>query len=84
MKIQKIGADIVKDNKMKMVLDNDLAHLLKSLNVYDGVLKKEYKCLFCDDVITVENIDSIVPYNGTVQFTCDKPLCHMKLIGWKK
>lgn len=83
MKNKKIGADIVKDNKMKAVHDKDLIQLLKSLNVYEDVIEGKYKCLFCNQVITIDNIDSIVPYEGSVQFTCDKPPCHMKLIGWK-
>ena len=83
MKHKKIGAGIVKNNQMKVVLDNDLVQLLKSLNVYEGVRERKYHCLFCDGEITIDNIDSIVPHEGSVQFTCDKPECHMKLIGWK-
>lgn len=83
MKHKKIGAGIVKNNQMKAVHDNDLVQLLKSLNVYEKVVDKQYHCLFCNRVITIDNIDSIVPHEGSVQFTCDKPECHMKLIGWK-
>lgn len=82
MRKRKIGADIVKDNQMKMVLDNDLVKLLQSLKVLDGVNGGKYKCLFCGNKITIDNIDSIVPHEGMVQFTCDNPDCHAKLVGW--
>lgn len=80
----KNGVGIMKDNKMKVVHDNDLEQLLKSLNVYEGVFHSDYKCLFCNRIITLENIDSIVPYERSIQFTCDNPECHLKLLGWGK
>lgn len=79
-----IGAKIVKENQMKAVHDKDLEKLLKSLNVYEDVINGNFKCLFCNNGINLENIDSIVPYDNTVQFTCDNPECHLKLIGWRK
>ncbi len=82
--IKKIGAKIVKENKMKAVHDKDLENLLQSLRVYEDVINGKYKCIFCDEKITLDNIDSIVPYNNTVQFTCDKLECHEKLIGMRK
>ena len=78
-----LGVDIVKDNTMQAVHDSDLVELLKSLGVYDGVTSGEYKCLFCHGKITLENIDSIMPCDGEVQFTCDNKDCHLKLLGLK-
>ena len=78
-----LGADIVKNNEMKAVHDDDLENLLRTLNVYDLVKDGKKKCLFCDEIITFDNIDSIVPYDGTVEFTCHNKECHTKLIGWK-
>lgn len=78
-----LGANILKDNKMKVVHDNDLKKLLLSLNVYEDVINKKYKCLFCGRDITMDNIDSIMPYEQTIQFTCDEENCHLKLLGWK-
>lgn len=80
----RIEAKIVKENQMKAVHDKDLEKLLRSLNVYDDVIDGKFKCLFCNNKITLDNIDSIVPYNNSVQFTCDKSECHLKLIGWRK
>ncbi|WP_289747786.1 hypothetical protein [Thomasclavelia cocleata] len=80
--INYIGAKIVRENKMKAVHDKDLENLLKSLHVYESVVNGEYKCLFCNEKITLDNIDSIVPYEESIQFTCDKLMCHQKLLGW--
>ena len=78
-----LKAKIVKNDKLNVVHDNDLEHLLKSLDVYNGVVGGSFNCLFCGGIITMENIDSIVPHNGTVQFTCDGLECHAKLIGMR-
>lgn len=77
-----LGADIVKNNKMKMVHDKELKQLLQSLEVYDDVVNGQCECLFCHAKITLDNIDAIVPHEGQVCFTCDKKSCHSKLIGW--
>lgn len=82
MKIR-IGANIMKNDEIQAVHDNDLKNLLKSLNVYEDVINNNYHCLFCDSIITLDNIDSIVPYDGEVQFTCDRSECHLKLLGWR-
>lgn len=78
-----LGVNIMKNNQMKVVHDDDLERLLKSLNVYEDVSNGKYECLFCHNKITLQNIDAIVPYEGSVQFTCDNPDCHLHLIGWK-
>ena len=79
-----LGVDIVKDNQMKVVHDDDLCNLLRSLDVYEDVINGRYKCLFCGNTITIDNIDSIVPYEKTVQFTCDESSCHIRLLGWRR
>lgn len=82
--LRHIGAKIVKENKMKVVHDKDLKTLLQSLGVYENVVEGKFKCLFCGEKISFENIDSIVPYEESIQFTCDKLECHTKLIGMRK
>lgn len=81
LNIKKTRAKLVNNNKLSVVHDDDLEVLLKSLNVYESVLNKEKRCLFCNSLITIDNIDSIVPQDGKVEFTCDDIKCHGKLIG---
>ncbi len=78
---RRLKASLLKKNTLNVVHDNDLESLLKSLDVYDSVVSGEKRCLFCNSIITLDNIDSIVPFEGTVQFTCDKKECHTELIG---
>ena len=79
----RLKAKIVKNDEINCVHDDDLEKLLKSLGVYEDVVLGNFNCLFCQKTITMENIDAIVPYEGTVQFTCDCEECHKKLLGWQ-
>lgn len=77
-----LGVNIVKNNTIKVVHDDDLEQLLKSLNIYDDVKNGKCRCVYCNSVITLDNIDAILPFEGKVRFTCDNKECHLKLIGW--
>ena len=79
--INRLKAKLVKNGKLNVVHDKDLESLLKSLNSYDDVVSGKKRCLFCNSIITIRNLDSIVPKDGEVQFTCDSVDCHGKLIG---
>lgn len=78
-----LRAKLIKNNQLNVVHDDDLVGLLKTLAVYNSVIKGNHKCLFCGRTITLDNIDSIVPSEGTVQFTCDNEKCHAKLLEWR-
>ncbi len=74
------SARIMKNSTMKMVHDDDLENLLKSLDVYNGVISGEFHCLYCGKTITIDNLSSIVPFEQRVEFTCDANDCQEKLI----
>lgn len=78
---KRLKVSLVKNSTMKMVHDDDLESLLKSLGVYNEVLDEKFKCLFCGNTITMENIETIIPYEGSIQFTCDSEQCHKNTIG---
>lgn len=71
----------MKNNQLNVVHDNDLESLLRSIGAYDAVVKGEKQCLFCGNTITFDNISSIVPHEGAVEFTCDSPECQARLVG---
>jgi hypothetical protein len=78
---KRLKAKIVKNNQLNVVHDSDLESLLKSLNVYNDVISSQKKCLFCETIITLENITSIIPYEGAIEFTCNNTKCQAKLVG---
>ena len=70
----------MKDNSIKAVYDGDLERLLQSLGVYDGVIQRAYKCIYCGTTISMDNIDGIIPKNNEIAFSCNTPACRLKLI----
>lgn len=70
----------MENSEVEAVHDDDLISLLKSLGVYDKVVNGEYKCIYCGNKITLNNIDAIVPFDKSVAFTCNSDECHLKLI----
>lgn len=59
--------------KLNTVHDDDLIALLKSLNLLEKIKKGEVKCKFTREVITVDNLHSIFPEEGTIKVVCDTP-----------
>lgn len=59
--------------KLNAVHDNDLITLLKSLNLLDKIKKGEVKCKFTKEIITLDNLHSIFPEEGTIKVVCDTP-----------
>ena len=59
--------------KLNAVHDDDLIALLKSLNLLEKIKKGEVKCKFTKEVITLDNLHSIFPEEGTIKVVCDTP-----------
>jgi hypothetical protein len=77
---KKWSASIMKNGTVKMVHDDDLVNLLKSLGVYNEVASGKFRCLYCGQIITIDNLNSIVPFEQQIGFTCDARDCQEKLI----
>ena len=72
---------IMKDNPIKAVYDADLEALLTSLGAIDDVKAGKLRCVFCGEIIRLDNIDGIIPHNNEVVFSCNAPACRLKLIS---
>ena len=67
------------DNQLKAVHDDDLKSLLISLGCFESIVQKQYRCIFCDSIIEIDSLGSIVPKDGKIQFTCNRTDCLSKL-----
>ena len=70
----------VRSGEIKAVHYDDLVEFLKSLEEYERVVSGEVNCFFCGGTITLDNIQSVFPLNGTVQYCCNNQLCYSNLI----
>jgi len=73
-------AKLMVDSKLKAVHDDDLSSLLISLNVYDDVCEGRCICHFCNQLIILDNISSIFPYENEVGFCCNTTECILNLM----
>ena len=65
----------VKKTKLKVVYDEDLMSLLKSLEIKEKIEKGDYHCISCKTLITIENIGKIIKIKNEIKLTCSKPEC---------
>jgi hypothetical protein len=59
--------------KLNAVYGDDLIALLRSLNLLEKIKKGEVKCKFTKEIITLDNLHSIFPEEGTIKVVCDTP-----------
>ena len=73
------GVSIMKNNELKAVIDDDLEPLLQSLGVYEDVLAGKSQCAFCNDILTIDNIEAILPIENEIGIICNRKACMAKL-----
>lgn len=60
---------------LKAVYEDDLVGYLKSIGVYDTVMRGEHFCKFCGNTITIENLEVIIPSAPGIQIVCSNKNC---------
>lgn len=70
----------MKSEKLQAVLDEDIEGLLRSIGKLDNILAGEIVCRFCGDLVTLQNLQAILPLSGgDFWFICNKPSCIERL-----
>ncbi len=58
---------------------DEVAGLLRKLNLYDDVVSGKAKCFICGRKITLDNIGGILMVDGKPVLVCDKPSCIVRV-----
>ena len=58
---------------LNAVYDKDLETLLENLNLLEKIKNRKVKCKFTKEVITLENLYTIFPEEGTIKVVSDSP-----------
>lgn len=77
---KKSGARLYMNNTLKAVHDDDVQHLLQSLNVFELVTQGKCRCISCGQIISLDNLAAIVPNNHEIQFICNNDRCYSELL----
>jgi len=62
------------ESKSKMVYEDDLVPFLQNLGIYEDLMAGKFKCRVTGEVITLENLEAIIPENGMLFFLTAKGL----------
>lgn len=60
---------------LKAVDDADFPSYLKKIGVYDAVLAGKEKCLVCGNILSLDEIEAIVPKDDQIGLVCNRPKC---------
>lgn len=72
---------ILLDNEeIKAVHETDVPALLEALGELGNIEAGNLRCIYCGTVITLENIEGIVPYGSEVTFSCNATSCKINLL----
>ena len=66
------------EGKLLALHIKELRELLQRLSMLKKFKRGELKCIFCNKVLTFNNIGAITYYEGHVAFTCDSHTCIKK------
>jgi hypothetical protein len=60
---------------VESVHDKDLENVLQKLNLLEPVKNAEIKCFYCNQTITIDNLQFIFTENDKIVISCNKPAC---------
>lgn len=61
------------------VHEDQFVGFLKTLGIYDDVMKRTKKCKFCGMPVNYDHIATVFAESGEIKLICDKPECMAKL-----
>lgn len=64
---------------IKVVHEEDLQRLLKSLGIYDGIEQGDFTCMHCNEVITLDNLWGLLRRDEIIHVICSNAECISKL-----
>lgn len=64
-----------KKEELDFVYDDDLMPILEKLDIKNDFVSGNIQCLFCDNVITLENLHSFFLDTGKLKMVCNKEAC---------
>lgn len=66
-------------HKIRAVHDDDLKEFLDSISLLGPIRKGDINCYICERVITLENLQAVIPINNTIVAVCSDSECLKKI-----
>lgn len=66
-------------HRLRAVYEDDLIKLLESIGIKRAIEKGEQKCHVCNEIVTIESIQAIIPLGKDIGVLCSKTTCLNKI-----
>jgi len=60
---------------LRAVYEDDLIKFLESIGIKHAIEKGELKCHFCNEVVTIDSLQAIIPLEKDIGVLCSKNAC---------
>lgn len=77
---KKDGWLFMKKGELQAVHDNDIETLLDSIGYLQKYENGEIRCIYCNNTITYDNFQCLIPDKNKVLFCCNNIECYKKTI----
>ncbi len=66
-------------HRLRAVYEDDLIKLLESIGIKRAIEKGELKCHVCNEVVTIDSLQAIIPLKKNIGVLCSKTTCLNKI-----
>ncbi len=77
--IRKNFCTVFKRTKLKAIHEDDLLSMLDNLGITEKIQKGEYRCEYCNKIISLDNLWCIRKKDNRIQLICSNYDCLNKL-----
>ena len=69
----------MKTNKIQAIFESELKKVLLDLGLWENIVQGKINCYFCQNEITFDNLQYIIPRKNKIFISCNKPECVLKV-----
>ncbi len=68
--------------RISAVHDDDLEKFLESIGVLHDIRSGTVKCKFCGEQVNLDNLTTVFPDSGSINFVCNKQECLRQFMNY--
>jgi hypothetical protein len=69
---------MMQDIEINAIHEMELKEFLNNIGILEDINKGMIKCIYCGEIITINNFHCVFPLNGEIFVCCENMACRMK------
>ena len=69
----------MKRHRLRAIYDDELIKFLESIGIKSAIEKGELRCHVCNEVVTIDSLQAIIPTEKNIGVLCSKTTCLNKI-----